>query len=186
MKKTHACFLILLVVFFIAGVADARLYKWVDDNGVVHFSDKPPTHGKKSGKVEAVSGYGKDGKPKVSFADYGSETSRALSNTTSNTNQGSTQYTVPRKNSHSSGQTQTRKAPKVELYSTSWCGYCKLAAKFFRSKGIHFTEYDIDKDKSAARRKKQLDKGGNGVPFVMINGKGIHGYSTAAYEKALK
>ena len=30
---------------------------------------------------------------------------------------------------------------KVELYTTSWCPYCKKARDFFRSRGISFTEY---------------------------------------------
>ncbi|MGB7063907.1 MAG: glutaredoxin domain-containing protein [Syntrophobacteria bacterium] len=80
---------------------------------------------------------------------------------------------------------ETRTRPKVELYTTSWCPYCEKAREFFRSRGIFFTEYDIEKDKSAAARKNQLDKK-KGVPFVVINGRGIHGWSAAAYEQALE
>jgi len=74
---------------------------------------------------------------------------------------------------------------KVELYTTSWCPYCKQARDFFRAKGISFAEYDVEKDKDAARRMQQLD-GRNGVPFVVIDGRGIRGFSQAAYEKALE
>jgi len=73
---------------------------------------------------------------------------------------------------------------QIELYSTSWCGYCKKARRFFRSRGIPFTEYDIEKDKNAARRKKELGSP-KGVPFVVIDGQGIQGYAEAAYETAL-
>lgn len=73
---------------------------------------------------------------------------------------------------------------RVELYSTSWCPYCKKARDFFRAKGISFTEYDVEKDKDAARRMQQLDGRGS-VPFAVIDGRGIHGFSEAAYEKAL-
>ena len=79
---------------------------------------------------------------------------------------------------------KNRTGPKVELYTTSWCPYCQSAREFFRSRGIPFTEYDIEKDKAAAARKNRLDKK-KGVPFAMINGQGIHGYSPAAYEQAL-
>jgi glutaredoxin len=79
---------------------------------------------------------------------------------------------------------ENRMSPKVELYTTSWCPYCKNARDFFRSRGIPFTEYDIEKDKAAAARKNKLDKK-KGVPFVVINGRGIHGWSAAAYEQAL-
>ena len=55
----------------------------------------------------------------------------------------------------------------IELYTTSWYPYCKDARNFFRSRGISFTEYNIEKDQEAARRKNDLD-GGRGVPFVVI------------------
>ncbi len=76
-------------------------------------------------------------------------------------------------------------APKVELYVTNWCPYCKQAAQYLRSRGIPFTSYDIEKDELAAQRKKRLDKRG-GVPFAVINGQKIQGFSPEAYERALK
>jgi glutaredoxin len=184
MKKTQAFFSILLVVFFMTGAADARLYKWVDDDGVAHFSDSPPTHGEKAGKVESVSRYKKDGTPSVSYSDYGSPSCNSNSNAASSNGRQAVKSNVP--TTDRSRQLAKRNVPKVELYTTSWCPYCKKATNFFRSKGIPFKEYDIEKDKAAARRKKQLDKKGSGVPFAMINGKPIHGYSKAAYENALK
>lgn len=75
--------------------------------------------------------------------------------------------------------------PGVELYTTSWCGYCKKARAFFRERGISFTEYDIEKNQYAAYRKQQLDPS-PGVPFALINGHGIHGYSEAMYLQALE
>ena len=90
---------------------------------------------------------------------------------------------VPPQKAESIASAETRTRPKVELYTTSWCPYCEKAREFFRSRGIFFTEYDIEKDKSAAARKNQLDKK-KGVPFVVINGRGIHGWSAAAYEQA--
>lgn len=73
---------------------------------------------------------------------------------------------------------------EVELYATSWCPYCQMARDFFHSRGISFIEYDIEKDTAAAHRKQQLDSR-NGVPFAVINGRAIHGFSEAAYERAL-
>jgi len=75
--------------------------------------------------------------------------------------------------------------PKVELYTTSWCPYCQKARDFFRTRGISFTEYDIEKNEEAAQRKRQMDSRG-GVPLVVIDGRTIAGFSEAAYEKALK
>lgn len=77
-----------------------------------------------------------------------------------------------------------RKA-RVELYVTSWCRYCVIAKQFLDSKGVSYTEYDIEKDKAAAQRRKELDSRG-GVPLAVINGQLILGYSQDAYEYALK
>ncbi|BCR06452.1 hypothetical protein DESUT3_35210 [Desulfuromonas versatilis] len=74
--------------------------------------------------------------------------------------------------------------PKVELYTTSWCPYCKKAVNFFRSRGISFVEYDIEKDKQAARRKQLLDSR-PGVPLAIINGNLVHGFSESLYLEAL-
>ena len=73
---------------------------------------------------------------------------------------------------------------QVELYVTSWCPYCRQAIDFFRSRGINYAVYDIERDDNAARRKKELDPR-KGVPFAVINGIKIHGFSEKAYLKAL-
>ena len=82
-------------------------------------------------------------------------------------------------------KSQETSAPSVELYATSWCGYCQKARLFFRERGIKFIEYDVEKDKRAAYRKQQLDSG-RGVPFAVINGQKISGYSEALYIQALE
>jgi glutaredoxin len=73
----------------------------------------------------------------------------------------------------------------IELFVTGWCPYCKSARRFSQSRGIAFKEYDIEKDTVAAARKNRLD-GRRGVPFAIINGYGIHGFSEAAYARALQ
>jgi len=52
-----------------------------------------------------------------------------------------------------------------------------------RANNIEFTEYDIDKDRAAAVRLRSL--GGRGVPFAIINGQVIRGYSAEVYKRAL-
>ena len=79
----------------------------------------------------------------------------------------------------------TVSAPIVEIYETSWCGYCKKAKNFFRSRGIKFKAYDVEKDKAAAHRMMALTRR-RAVPFVVINGHQIQGYSEQAYTQALR
>jgi glutaredoxin len=49
---------------------------------------------------------------------------------------------------------------------------------------LDYVVYDIEKDREAAQRKKELS-GRKGVPFAIINGKKIHGFSEETYSKAL-
>lgn len=85
------------------------------------------------------------------------------------------------------GDKTYRKTPKhqVELYVTSWCPYCKKAEAYLDQQGVVYRRYDIEKDAEAAKRKNRLDSR-RGIPFAVINGIGIHGWSEAAYAKALK
>ena len=50
---------------------------------------------------------------------------------------------------------------------------------------MSFKVYDIEKDGAAAKRKKELDPG-RGVPFAVINGIKVSGWSQRAYEAALE
>lgn len=77
------------------------------------------------------------------------------------------------------------KAARVELYTTSWCPYCTKAKTFFKSRGVPFVEYDIEKDPAAASRKGKLDSR-RGVPFAVVNGQKIHGYDPDGYARALR
>jgi mycoredoxin len=64
--------------------------------------------------------------------------------------------------------------PKVEVFMTSWCGYCGKMIRFLDEKGIHYTAYDIEKDKSAEAIYRRL--GGRGVPVVRVGSHVVHGY----------
>lgn len=160
-------FLIVIVVELIlfGTVSATDVYKWVDENGAIHFQSSPPQNTKQPVTIKRLPTYGdnyRNTEPVKSGQD--------------------------RDNSRSHDQATTREGfreAEVELYVTSWCPYCKKASEFFRSRGIPFTEYDIEKDKSAARRKKRLTRE-TGVPFAVINGKAIQGFKRAVYERALR
>ena len=85
----------------------------------------------------------------------------------------------------SDAATSTQDKPSVELYVTSWCPYCTKAKAFFDQRGIEYQLYDIERDSAAAQRKQQLDSG-RGVPFAVINGTAISGWSQQAYQTALE
>lgn len=72
----------------------------------------------------------------------------------------------------------------VEIYVTSWCPYCKQAIKFLKDNRIPYVVYNIEKDSAAAKRRDRLSPR-QGVPFAVINGTKIYGFSAEAYSEAL-
>jgi glutaredoxin len=79
---------------------------------------------------------------------------------------------------------QTQAQAKVVMYATDWCGYCKQTRRFLDSKGIPYTEYDIEK--SAEGRKAYEALGGRGIPLIDVNGTLIRGFSPDEILAALK
>lgn len=77
-------------------------------------------------------------------------------------------------------------APNVTIYSTSWCGYCKMAAKYLGDKSIQFKEKNIETDAEAY--KELMGKiGGDfrGVPVIDIDGQIVLGFDRPKIDAAL-
>ncbi len=68
----------------------------------------------------------------------------------------------------------------VEIYITDWCGYCRQAQIYLKSRGIPFVAYDIEKDSAARQRHKEL--GGRGIPLIIIGPNKMFGFSQAKLE----
>lgn len=169
MRKLKVFFTAIIVSLILQGMPTAgEIYKWVDKNGVIHLKDTPPPNFTPSMNIETIPIYEYDSQ-EVQDSEPAAEKNTPDSNIASSI----------------SVQPKKRKTPRVELYTTNWCFYCKKARGFFRSQGIVFTEYDIEKDKGAARRKERLARGG-GVPLAVINGKVISGFNKTAYAQALR
>ena len=81
-------------------------------------------------------------------------------------------------------QAQRYSQARVVMYSTEWCGYCKQARRFLDSKGIAFTEYDIDT--SAEGRKAYEALGGRGIPMLDVNGALLRDFAPEQIEAALE
>jgi glutaredoxin 3 len=64
---------------------------------------------------------------------------------------------------------------KVVMYATSWCPYCARARRLFESKGVAFTEIDIDVAEGA-RAEMQQRSGRTSVPQIFVGDKHVGGY----------
>ena len=61
-------------------------------------------------------------------------------------------------------------AASVTVYSTSWCGYCRVAKRFLDENHIPYAEIDIEADEDAALRVEQWNQGNRTVPTIDIDG----------------
>jgi glutaredoxin len=80
---------------------------------------------------------------------------------------------------------QKGKTPIIELYTKNDCPDCEKAKEFLRTKGLAFTEYNMDEDKTAALRRKDIDDSDD-APFAIINRIQVYGFTEAIYSRALK
>jgi glutaredoxin len=148
----------------------ADIYTWVDKEGTVHFEDEAPTANTRAKKLESLPERQPRAEPQPAAARPPDEGKR----------KGAPPHgPVPERPA-----AKPRVTPEVELYTTSWCPWCKKAREYFNSRGIRFTDHDIEKDAGALERKVGLD-GDRHVPTAVIGGKVVKGYSPSGYQAAL-
>ena len=76
------------------------------------------------------------------------------------------------------------KQPRVIMFSTPTCSYCKTAKQYFRQQGIRFKNIDISRDASAARDMVQRS-GQQGVPQIMVGNKIVVGFDRPKIDSLL-
>ena len=125
----------------------AEMYKWTDDQGVLHVGSSPPATPPKKSKVQRI------GTKPLSVYNAPSGPAGDLKNL------------------------RGAPAPaSVDVYVTSWCPSCKQAKAYLISKGIPFREYDVEADPAALDRARGLGYRG-AIPFFVINGRSRTGFS---------
>jgi glutaredoxin len=158
MKLLWGCFFVLSV--FLSGVASGEFYRYTDSKGEIHFADD-------------ISKVPKKYRKQVSDAEPQGNVTVMDASPPQPTQQQQRPAQEPAKR-----QSASTGSANVEVFMTSWCGYCKKTIRFLKEKWIPFTAYDIEKDGAAAQTYREL--GGNGVPVVRIGTHVIHGYSPEA------
>lgn len=72
------------------------------------------------------------------------------------------------------------------IYSTDWCGYCKMTKQYLTQKGVEFVEKNIEHDKDAHDELMQkIENDFRGVPVIDINGEIILGFDRPKIDAAL-
>jgi glutaredoxin len=148
----------MLLFFFLYGTANADFYKWEDENGATHITDYPPPQGKSAKDVQ-IHKYESDDLTELQKDE--------------------------KKLSSKDNKSKSQKNPEIVLYTKNNCNDCDKAREFLKSKDIPFTEYNTEKDKDSAVRRKEIDNSED-VPFAIINKNYVYGFSESLYNRALK
>ena len=67
--------------------------------------------------------------------------------------------------------------PRIVMYATSWCPYCRKARKLLNALDVEWLEKDIEADPEAARELVAKAGRGTGVPLIDCDGQLVRGYS---------
>jgi glutaredoxin len=79
----------------------------------------------------------------------------------------------------------SKKEADIVLYTKNTCDECDKAREFLKSKKVLFTEYNIDSNKEAAKKRKEIDDSTD-CPFAIINRNQVYGFSANVYDRALR
>lgn len=66
--------------------------------------------------------------------------------------------------------------PRIRIYTTSYCGFCRLAKRFLEERGLAFEEIDVTGD-AEARARLVEETGRTTVPQVFIGEEPVGGYT---------
>jgi glutaredoxin len=81
-------------------------------------------------------------------------------------------------------------ASDVVIFGASWCGACREAEAYLRSRGIPFTHRDVERDPGARedmqRRAAAVGLRPTGIPVIDIRGRVMQGFDREAIDRALR
>jgi glutaredoxin len=155
--KIIICFFALLLGFAHAGT----VYKTVDANGRVVYTDSAPTAGKVTTLNYADAPFSPEPE---SVTRYRQELLKGIDQTMAKAEK----YRQP--------------SNELTLFATSWCGYCRQARAYLKAHNLPYREYDIETPDGA---KALVESGikGKGVPLLVKGDKNQRGFKTESYDK---
>ena len=77
-----------------------------------------------------------------------------------------------------------RRQPRIVLFTTPSCPWCRAVKTYLRQKGFRFREVDVSKDPDAARDMIRRT-GQRGVPVLLIGNRPIVGFDREKIDKLL-
>jgi len=77
-----------------------------------------------------------------------------------------------------------KKYPRVIMFTTPTCTYCRKAKQYFRQKQVPFRDVDVSRDQAAARDMVKRS-GQQGVPQILIGNKVVIGFDRPKIDRLL-
>ncbi len=76
----------------------------------------------------------------------------------------------------------------ITMYTTTWCGDCRVTKRVLEQKGLAYTEIDIEQDPNAAEQVMKINNGKRSVPTLEYNGQAasMSGFSRAKLDAWLE
>ncbi len=74
--------------------------------------------------------------------------------------------------------------PKVKIYTTPSCVYCKMAKEYFKANNVAYEEKNVAGDQAAVQ--EMMQKSGQlGVPVIDVDGKIVVGFDKPTLDELL-
>lgn len=77
-----------------------------------------------------------------------------------------------------------KKYPRVIMFTTPTCTYCRKAKQYLRKKRVPFRDVDVSKDQAAARDMVRRS-GQQGVPQIQIGNQVVIGFDRPKIDRLL-
>ncbi|MEK7578120.1 MAG: glutaredoxin domain-containing protein [Patescibacteria group bacterium] len=74
--------------------------------------------------------------------------------------------------------------PKITIYTTPTCAYCKMTKVYFKEHNVQYEERDVSQD--AAARDEMIAKSNQmGVPVIDVDGQIVTGFDKAKLQELI-
>lgn len=78
----------------------------------------------------------------------------------------------------------TQAQPRVVIFTTPTCPWCRRAKQYLTQQGVRFREVDVTRDPSAARDLVRMT-GQTGVPVILVGNRPIVGFDKPQLDRLL-